>query len=84
MFTTIFEATPYRPGPDGGFHPHEEATGFAAHGAATLKDTAGRALLNVEAALARGLRVFDGAVGGLGGCPFAAHKGEVTEGSKAA
>ena len=40
----IFEVTPYRPGPDGGFHPHEEATGFAAHGAATLKDTAGRAL----------------------------------------
>jgi len=40
----IFEATPYRPGSDGRFHPHEEATGFAAHGAATLKDTAGRAL----------------------------------------
>jgi len=32
----IFEATPYGPGPDGRFHPHEEASGFAAHGAATL------------------------------------------------
>ena len=34
-------------------------------------DTGGRALENVEAALARGLRVFDAAVGGLGGCPYA-------------
>ncbi|MGR3494238.1 hydroxymethylglutaryl-CoA lyase [Citreimonas sp.] len=34
-------------------------------------DTAGRALSNVEAALAHGLRVFDAAVGGLGGCPYA-------------
>jgi len=34
-------------------------------------DTAGRALENVEVALGRGLRVFDGAVGGLGGCPYA-------------
>ncbi len=34
-------------------------------------DTGGRALANVEAALDRGLRVFDTAVGGLGGCPFA-------------
>ena len=34
-------------------------------------DTAGRALLNIEASLARGLRVFDAAVGGLGGCPYA-------------
>jgi hydroxymethylglutaryl-CoA lyase len=34
-------------------------------------DTSGRALENVEAALARGLRVFDAAVGGLGGCPYA-------------
>lgn len=34
-------------------------------------DTAGRALANVEASLARGLRVFDAAVGGLGGCPYA-------------
>ncbi|MCK0168969.1 hydroxymethylglutaryl-CoA lyase [Jannaschia sp. S6380] len=34
-------------------------------------DTAGRALDNVDVALARGLRVFDAAVGGLGGCPYA-------------
>jgi hydroxymethylglutaryl-CoA lyase len=34
-------------------------------------DTAGRALGNIEAALDKGLRVFDAAVGGLGGCPFA-------------
>ena len=34
-------------------------------------DTSGRALDNVEAALAHGVRVFDAAVGGLGGCPFA-------------
>ncbi len=34
-------------------------------------DTAGRALENVDVALERGLRVFDGAVGGLGGCPYA-------------
>lgn len=34
-------------------------------------DTAGRAQQNVDASLARGLRVFDAAVGGLGGCPYA-------------
>lgn len=34
-------------------------------------DTAGRAIANVEAAWRLGLRVFDGAVGGLGGCPYA-------------
>ncbi|MCB1334054.1 MAG: hydroxymethylglutaryl-CoA lyase [Roseivivax sp.] len=34
-------------------------------------DTGGRALANIEVALARGLRVFDAAVGGLGGCPYA-------------
>ncbi len=34
-------------------------------------DTGGRALDNVDVALARGVRVFDGAVGGLGGCPYA-------------
>jgi hydroxymethylglutaryl-CoA lyase len=34
-------------------------------------DTSGMALDNIEAALARGLRVFDAAVGGLGGCPYA-------------
>lgn len=34
-------------------------------------DTAGRALENIDTSLARGLRVFDAAVGGLGGCPYA-------------
>lgn len=34
-------------------------------------DTAGRALGNIDASLARGIRVFDAAVGGLGGCPYA-------------
>lgn len=34
-------------------------------------DTGGRALENVGVALAHGLRVFDAAVGGLGGCPYA-------------
>jgi hydroxymethylglutaryl-CoA lyase len=34
-------------------------------------DTAGQALLNIEASLGQGLRVFDSAIGGLGGCPFA-------------
>lgn len=34
-------------------------------------DTGGRALENLSLALERGLRIFDVAVGGLGGCPFA-------------
>lgn len=34
-------------------------------------DTGGLALANIEVALARGVRVFDAAVGGLGGCPYA-------------
>ncbi|MBU3258507.1 hydroxymethylglutaryl-CoA lyase [Roseovarius sp. PS-C2] len=34
-------------------------------------DTGGRALENIEASLAHGLRIFDAAVGGLGGCPYA-------------
>ena len=34
-------------------------------------DTSGRALENIEASLALGVRVFDAAVGGLGGCPYA-------------
>jgi len=34
-------------------------------------DTAGRALANIEVSLALGLRVFDAAAGGLGGCPYA-------------
>lgn len=34
-------------------------------------DTGGRALANIEVCLERGLRVFDAAAGGLGGCPYA-------------
>lgn len=34
-------------------------------------DTRGLALDNIEVALSHGLRVFDAAVGGLGGCPYA-------------
>jgi hydroxymethylglutaryl-CoA lyase len=44
-----------------------EAWRLAGH----FHDTGGRALANVEAALAKGIRVFDAAAGGLGGCPFA-------------
>lgn len=34
-------------------------------------DTGGLALQNIDVALEAGLRVFDAAVGGLGGCPYA-------------
>ncbi|WP_050602777.1 hydroxymethylglutaryl-CoA lyase [Ruegeria sp. 6PALISEP08] len=34
-------------------------------------DTNGRAIDNIDAALALGVRVFDAAAGGLGGCPYA-------------
>ena len=34
-------------------------------------DTAGRAMDNIDASLSLGVRVFDAAVGGLGGCPYA-------------
>lgn len=43
------------------------ATLLAGH----FHDTSGRAIANVEAAWQLGLRVFDGSVGGLGGCPYA-------------
>ena len=43
----------------------------AAQLAGHYHDTAGRALENIEVSLTRGLRVFDAAVGGLGGCPYA-------------
>ena len=43
----------------------------AAQLAGHYHDTAGRALENIEASLDVGLRVFDAAVGGLGGCPYA-------------
>jgi isopropylmalate/homocitrate/citramalate synthase len=36
-----------------------------------LHDTAGRAIENVAIGLDHGVRIFDSAAGGLGGCPFA-------------
>jgi hydroxymethylglutaryl-CoA lyase len=47
--------------------PEAGADRLAGH----FHDTGGRALANMEAALAAGLRVFDASVAGLGGCPFA-------------
>jgi hydroxymethylglutaryl-CoA lyase len=44
-----------------------EAGRLAGH----FHDTAGRALANIQMALEHGLRVFDAAAGGLGGCPYA-------------
>ncbi|WP_165224854.1 hydroxymethylglutaryl-CoA lyase [Affinirhizobium pseudoryzae] len=43
------------------------ATRLAGH----FHDTGGLALKNIDVALDRGLRVFDAAIGGLGGCPYA-------------
>ncbi|WP_170596030.1 hydroxymethylglutaryl-CoA lyase [Ruegeria arenilitoris] len=43
------------------------ATRLAGH----FHDTNGRAIDNIDASLALGVRVFDAAVGGLGGCPYA-------------
>jgi hydroxymethylglutaryl-CoA lyase len=43
----------------------------AARLAGHFHDTAGRALVNIQVALDHGLRVFDAAAGGLGGCPYA-------------
>lgn len=40
-----------------------------------LHDTRGTAMANAMAALELGVREFDGSIGGLGGCPFAGHKG---------
>jgi len=40
-----------------------------------LHDTRGMAIANAQAALAMGVADFDTSVGGLGGCPFAAHTG---------
>ncbi len=45
---------------------HVPAGRLAGH----FHDTNGQALDNVDCALALGVRVFDGAIGGLGGCPF--------------
>jgi len=46
---------------------HVPAARLAGH----YHDTAGRALQNIDVSLERGLRVFDAAVAGLGGCPYA-------------
>ena len=43
----------------------------AAHLAGHFHDTKGMALANIRVCLAKGLRVFDAAIGGLGGCPYA-------------
>ncbi|CDZ57981.1 hydroxymethylglutaryl-CoA lyase [Neorhizobium galegae] len=43
----------------------------AAHLAGHFHDTNGRALDNITVSLEKGLRVFDAAAGGLGGCPYA-------------
>ncbi len=43
------------------------AAGLAGH----FHDTGGQALANIETSLEMGLRAFDSAVGGLGGCPYA-------------
>ncbi|WP_136685498.1 hydroxymethylglutaryl-CoA lyase [Falsirhodobacter xinxiangensis] len=40
-----------------------------------LHDTRGMAIANAQAGLEMGVSDFDTSVGGLGGCPFAAHKG---------
>ncbi len=44
-----------------------EASKLAGH----FHDTGGRALDNIDVSLTQGLRCFDAAVGGLGGCPYA-------------
>ncbi len=43
----------------------------AAQLAGHYHDTGGLALANIETSLEMGLRVFDAAIGGLGGCPYA-------------
>jgi len=40
-----------------------------------LHDTRGLGLANAMAGLEMGVRIFDASVAGLGGCPFAGHKG---------
>lgn len=47
-------------------------------------DTNGRALESVAVSMAKGLRVFDSAIGGLGGCPYApGAKGNLSTGALA-
>ncbi len=43
----------------------------SAHLAGHFHDTGGQALENITVALKKGVRVFDAAIGGLGGCPYA-------------
>ncbi|CCV15981.1 hydroxymethylglutaryl-CoA lyase [Mesorhizobium sp. STM 4661] len=65
---TIGKATPER------VHAMVEAAleeAEAARLAGHFHDTSGLALANVDAAWELGLRVFDSAAGGLGGCPYA-------------
>src|SRR5205823_14942419 len=40
-----------------------------------LRDTRGTGVANMLAALELGVQIFDTAIGGWGGCPFAEHKG---------
>lgn len=47
-----------------------EAAGSAAELSLHLHDTRGLGLANMVAGLAAGVRIFDAALGGLGGCPF--------------
>lgn len=47
--------------------PRLGTTGLGLH----FHDTRGTALANVLAALQQGVTVFDGSIGGLGGCPYA-------------
>ncbi|WP_068112251.1 hydroxymethylglutaryl-CoA lyase [Tropicimonas marinistellae] len=65
---TIGRATP-----DATLHMLETVLEFvpAEKLAGHFHDTGGQALENVAVALDMGLRVFDSAVGGLGGCPYA-------------
>jgi hydroxymethylglutaryl-CoA lyase len=51
----------------GRISPRLEKTGLALH----FHDTRGAALANILAALQEGVTVFDGSIGGLGGCPYA-------------
>jgi hydroxymethylglutaryl-CoA lyase len=47
--------------------PRLGQTGLALH----FHDTRGMALANILAALQQGVTIFDGSIGGLGGCPYA-------------
>jgi hydroxymethylglutaryl-CoA lyase len=40
-----------------------------------LHDTRGMGIANAYAGLEMGVSIYDAAVGGLGGCPFASHRG---------